>query len=97
MFVQPGHNTFEISQHRNWSEHVFILLVHHPTGKQIEKVEAKKKEDEAWNSWLEEMAAWFYEHVEPAVLEPVIYELVCMRTCKPSVSFLLGLPWAASP
>ena len=55
-FVQPGHNTFEISQHQNWSEHVFIILVHHPTEKQIQKVEAKKEEDEAWNHWLEEMA-----------------------------------------
>ncbi|KAF5324859.1 hypothetical protein D9611_004532 [Ephemerocybe angulata] len=56
MFIKVGDNKLQIRQHKDWSEHVFVLLSHRPTEKQIEKVKRKREEDDGWEDWKKKMA-----------------------------------------
>ncbi|TFK25064.1 hypothetical protein FA15DRAFT_704070 [Coprinopsis marcescibilis] len=55
-FIQPGKNSFEVVQSKDWSQFVFVLFIHHPTEAQMDKVRAKRTKDNDWENWKREMS-----------------------------------------
>lgn len=54
-FLELGHNTMYIRQHRGTSQYRLILHAHFPTAKQLKEVDQKRQGDLDWEAWRQEM------------------------------------------